>query len=43
MLTIIIGNVVVILLGLVIWFILGKLRIRKVDKPEMQLDAPPKN
>ncbi|PWI34449.1 TIGR03503 family protein [Vibrio albus] len=43
MLTIIIGNVVVILLGLVIWFVISKLRIRKVEKPEMQLDAPPKN
>ncbi len=43
MLMIIIGNVVMILLGLLAWFIIGKLRAGKTDKPEMQLDAPPKN
>ena len=43
MLMIIIGNIVVILLGLIIWFVVRKLRIRKVEVPEMQLDAPPKS
>ncbi len=43
MLTILIGNLVVIVIGLLLWFILRKLRMRKASIPEMQLSAPPKN
>ncbi|WED21157.1 TIGR03503 family protein [Vibrio sp. JC009] len=43
MLIILIGNLVVILLGLIGWFLFSKLRIRKVAVPEMQLNAPPKS
>ncbi|MDV7105059.1 TIGR03503 family protein [Vibrio sp. TH_r3] len=43
MLTILVGNLVVIVLGLLIWFIIGKLRARKAAVPTMQLDAPPKS
>lgn len=42
MLTILVGNLVVIVLGLIIWFVIRKLKTRKVAVPEMQLDAPPK-
>lgn len=42
MLSILVGNLVVIVLGLVVWFIVGKLRIRKVSEPAMQLNMPPK-
>lgn len=42
MLTILVGNLVVIILGLIIWFIVSKLRTRKVSMPEMQLSPPPK-
>jgi uncharacterized protein (TIGR03503 family) len=42
MLTILIGNLVVIIVGLIVWFLVKKLRVRKVAAPEMQLDAPPK-
>ncbi|MCW8332898.1 TIGR03503 family protein [Vibrio paucivorans] len=36
------GNVFAILLGLVAWFIRGKLRAKKEMMPEMQLDMPKK-
>ncbi|WP_317916904.1 TIGR03503 family protein [Vibrio sp. MACH09] len=42
MLTILVGNLVVIVIGLIIWFIIRKLRTRKVTLPEMQLTPPPK-
>lgn len=42
MLTILVGNLIIIVLGLVSWFLSRKLRIRKVPPPEMQLEAPPK-
>lgn len=42
MLTILVGNLVVIILGLIIWFVIRKLKTRRVSVPEMQLDAPPK-
>lgn len=42
MIMIAIGNVVVIILALVAWFILGKLKARKKALPEMQLDVPKK-
>ncbi|MDG3088845.1 TIGR03503 family protein [Vibrio hannami] len=42
LLLILIGNLVVILLGLVIWFIVSKLRYRRAIQPEMQLNVPPK-
>ncbi|EGQ8072568.1 TIGR03503 family protein [Vibrio vulnificus] len=37
-----IGNVVVILLGLVVWFVWGKLRAKRQAIPEMQLEVPKK-
>ncbi|WP_413284950.1 TIGR03503 family protein [Vibrio sp. MA40-2] len=43
MLTILVGNLVVIVLGLLIWFIIRKLTVRKASAPTMQLDAPPKS
>lgn len=43
MLMILIGNLVVILLGLIIWFVVSKLRYRKAITPEMQLNVPPKS
>jgi len=42
MLTILVGNLVVIVIGLIAWFIIRKLRTRKVSVPEMQLSPPPK-
>lgn len=42
MMAIAIGNVVVILLGLIAWFVIGKLKARKALQPEMQLDMPKK-
>jgi len=42
MLTILVGNLVVIILGLIIWFAIRQFRVRKGPAPEMQLDAPPK-
>lgn len=43
MLTILVGNLVVIILGLIIWFIVRKLRMRRVAAPStIQLDVPPK-
>ncbi|WCE30438.1 TIGR03503 family protein [Vibrio sp. SCSIO 43137] len=42
MLTILVGNLVVIVIGLIAWFIIRKLRTRKVSLPEMQLSPPPK-
>ncbi|WP_375751064.1 TIGR03503 family protein [Vibrio sp. HN007] len=43
LLMILIGNLVVILLGLIIWFVVSKLRYRKAITPEMQLNVPPKS
>lgn len=42
MIMIAIGNVVVIILALVAWFVIGKLRARKKAVPEMQLEMPKK-
>ncbi len=42
MLTILVGNLIVIVIGLIIWFFVSKLRTRKVSVPEMQLTPPPK-
>jgi uncharacterized protein (TIGR03503 family) len=42
MIMIAIGNVVVILIALVAWFVIGKLRARKQAVPEMQLEMPKK-
>lgn len=43
MLFIVIGNLVVILLGLVGWMLWRKLRVGRSSAPEMQLSAPPKS
>jgi len=37
-----VGNIVVLILGLVVWFVLGKLRAKKQAIPEMQLEMPKK-
>lgn len=37
-----VGNVVVILLGLIAWFVRGKLKAKKEAIPEMQLEMPKK-
>ncbi|MFB9217521.1 TIGR03503 family protein [Vibrio sinaloensis] len=42
MIMIAVGNVVVIILALVAWFVIGKLRARKQAVPEMQLEMPKK-
>lgn len=42
MIMIAVGNVVVILLALAVWFVMGKLRARKQALPEMQLNVPKK-
>jgi uncharacterized protein (TIGR03503 family) len=42
MIMIAIGNVVVILIALIAWFVIGKLRARKQAVPEMQLEMPKK-
>lgn len=42
MMYIIIGNVVVIVLGLVAWFVIRKVKAKKAMQPEMQLDMPKK-
>ncbi|MDN3698825.1 TIGR03503 family protein [Vibrionales bacterium C3R12] len=42
MMVIAIGNVVVIILGLLVWFVIGKIRAKKAALPEMQLAAPKK-
>ncbi len=42
MMIIMIGNIIVIILGLVIWFIIRKIRMKKAQIPEMQLSIPPK-
>lgn len=42
MIFIIVGNVVVLILGLVIWFVLRKLKAKKQAMPEMQLEMPKK-
>ncbi len=39
---IVIGNLAIIILGLIIWIITRKLRNRKAAIPAMQLDVPPK-
>jgi heme/copper-type cytochrome/quinol oxidase subunit 2 len=35
-----VGNVVAILLGLLIWFVVRKIRAKKQAQPEMQLSVP---
>ena len=42
MIMIMVGNLVVIVVGLLAWFIIRKLRMRKIATPTMQLSAPPK-
>lgn len=42
MIIIAVGNVIAIILGLLIWFIVGKIRAKKAAIPEMQLAAPKK-
>ncbi|UUM29948.1 TIGR03503 family protein [Vibrio japonicus] len=42
MIMIAVGNVVVIILALVAWFVMGKLRARKQALPELQLNVPKK-
>ncbi|GAB2654717.1 TIGR03503 family protein [Vibrio panuliri] len=42
MLIIAIGNVVVVILGLVIWFVMRKLKAKRAAIPEMQLEMPKK-
>lgn len=37
-----VGNIVVLILGLVVWFVMGKLRAKKQAIPEMQLEMPKK-
>ncbi|MFM2590726.1 TIGR03503 family protein [Vibrio sp. TBV020] len=37
-----VGNVVVLILGLVIWFVMRKLKAKKQAMPEMQLEMPKK-
>jgi len=43
MMIIVIGNFVVLILGLIIWFVVRKIRMRRAQIPEMQLSMPPKN
>lgn len=40
MIIIAVGNVVAILLGLLIWFVVRKVKAKKKALPEMQLKAP---
>lgn len=37
-----VGNFIVLILGLVVWFVMGKLRAKKQAIPEMQLEMPKK-
>ncbi|EEY98738.1 hypothetical protein VOA_002564 [Vibrio sp. RC586] len=39
---IIIGNIVVLVLALVVWFVLRKIKMKKAAQPEMQLNLPKK-
>ncbi|MFA0520689.1 TIGR03503 family protein, partial [Vibrio sp. 10N.222.55.E8] len=37
---IVVGNVTAIVLGLLIWFVIRKVKAKKQAQPEMQLNAP---
>ncbi|CCN48390.1 TIGR03503 family protein [Vibrio nigripulchritudo] len=43
MMIILIGNLIAIILGIVIWFVLRKVRMQRAQIPEMQLSMPPKS
>lgn len=40
MIIIAVGNVIAILLGLLVWFVVRKVKVKKKAQPEMQLKAP---
>ncbi|MBD1555988.1 TIGR03503 family protein [Vibrio sp. S9_S30] len=42
MMIIMIGNLIAIILGIVVWFVVRKIRMKKEQVPEMQLSMPPK-
>ena len=42
MMYIIVGNIVVLILALAVWFVLRKIKMKKAAVPEMQLNMPPK-
>ncbi|GAK85373.1 hypothetical protein JCM19238_2955 [Vibrio ponticus] len=42
MMIIIVGNLVVVLIGLVTWFVMRKLKAKRAAIPEMQLEMPKK-
>lgn len=42
MMIIMIGNIIAIILGIVVWFVVRKIKMKKAQMPEMQLSMPPK-
>ncbi|SON50295.1 TIGR03503 family protein [Vibrio tapetis] len=43
MLILIIGNIAVFVIGLIVWFVMRKIKMKRQQIPEMQLSMPPKD